>query len=191
MGCCGGPAGALSQGGIRMTTVRLSADLVQAVGPLFEVPEKAIAKGARELVEDFAFAGEKLMASHMLQLGVRRTGATAASVRARLVRRNESAAGYAVIMPTRVWGGVLSIRDTGRREQYESRGTLRTRKVIERKVVRSDTSGLPTRTWLAYGLRQGRKLGKQRNFFARTATDLRKRRASVEAIANLIRWWNG
>jgi len=126
----------------------------------------------------------------MEALGVRRTGQTINSVTARHVRRSENVAGYAVILPTAVWGGVLSIRSAGTETYVNRRGQTRTRKVWERRVLRTDISR-PTRTWLAYGLRGGRKLRPARNFFGRTSTELRRRYAAAQAVSQLVRALGG
>lgn len=168
-----------------MSVIKISLAEIKASGPLFDRPGRAVAQGAAALIADYAAAGTEIMRAQMEALGIRRTGQAINSVTARHVRRSENVAGYAVILPTAVWGGVLSIRRAGTTSYVNRRGQRRTKTVWERRVVRSDASR-PTRAWLAYGIRSGRKLARQRNFFGRTSTELRRRRAAAQAVAQLV-----
>jgi hypothetical protein len=172
-----------------MSVVKLTLGDVQMSGPLFDRPGRALAQGGAALIADYAGVGVEIMRNQMEALGVRRTGQAINSVTARHVRRSEAVAGYAVILPTAVWGGVLSVRRAGTETYVNRRGQTRTRTVWERRVLRSDSSR-PTRAWLAYGMRGGRKLGKQRNFFGRTSTELRRRYAAAQAVAQLVKALN-
>jgi len=172
-----------------MSVVKIALGDVKVSGPLFDRPGRALAQGAAVLIADYAGVGVEIMRNQMEALGVRRTGQAINSVTARHVRRSENVAGYAIILPTAVWGGVLSVRRAGTETYINRRGQTRTRTVWERRVLQTDASR-PTREWLAYGMRGGRKLGKQRNFFGRTSTELRRRYAAAQAVAQLVKALN-
>lgn len=139
-------------------------------GPLFDRPSERLTAATRDVVLRLGAYGADVMRYAMLNQRVYRSGRAASSVRAVHVARSARAVGYVKIMPTDVWSGELRIRQTGTTIGKRGR-RIRTWSV---SVVRSEGSR-PPRTWLAYGIRGGRKLGRTRNFFGTTRRDLARR----------------
>lgn len=143
---------------------------IEASGPLFDRPSERLTGAGREVVLRLGSYGADVMRYAMLNQRVYRTGRAASSVRAVHVARSARAVGYVKIMPTDVWSGEIRIRQTG--TTIGKRG--RRIKTWSVSVTRSDTSR-PPRTWLAYGIRGGRRLGRAKNFFTTTRRDLARR----------------
>lgn len=151
--------------------------IVIATGPLFGRPAQALNEACAEGLRRLADIGTETMRYAMLNYGLARTGRTISSIRAihRNTRRN--ALGYWIITPTDVWSGELHIRQTGGVIKQTKRGS-RYVKTWSVRVARSSGSGRPTRSWLAYGERGGRRLRRSTNYYARTTQALRRIRYS-------------
>jgi hypothetical protein len=146
---------------------------VDVSGPLFQPDagkrmHDAVAQGLLQLGE----IGAETMRYSMLNYHLIRTGRTISSIRV-IQRRKQGTAGYVFITPTDVWSGVISVRRGGM-EKYTTRtGKTRKRRIWHRSVLESHNNR-PTRSWLAFGERKGRRLRKSTDFYGRTIYALNK-----------------
>ncbi|MCX7618927.1 hypothetical protein [Tepidiforma sp.] len=145
-------------------------------GPLFERSSEAIREACAEGLAQLADTGVEVMQDQMRRYQLVRTGRTASSVRAIHRQSRPGSLGYWLITPTDVWAGELRIRQTGTVVKVNKKGIKRRVKTWSVGVARAEATGRPTRSWLAYGERRGRKLRKATNYYAATTAALRKLR---------------
>jgi hypothetical protein len=146
---------------------------VDVSGPLFQPDagkrmHDAVAQGLLALGE----IGAETMKYSMLNYKLVRTGRTVSSIRV-IQRRKAGTAGYVFITPTDVWGGVISVRRGGLETYTTKKGKVRQRRIWHRSVLESHNNR-PTRSWLAFGERKGRRLRRTSDFYARTIYALNK-----------------
>lgn len=152
--------------------------IVIATGPLFGKPAEALREACAEGLRRLADIGTETMRYAMLNYGLARTGRTISSIRAIHRNTKRNTLGYWIITPTDVWSGELHIRQTGTVRKVTRGGRVRSVKQWSVRVARSTGSGRPTRSWLAYGERGGRRLRRSTNYYARTTQALRRIRYS-------------
>lgn len=150
---------------------------VTAAGPIFDDNLAQVFKGGVFAGQvDLAEEADDIMAAQIAAAGLVDSGALLRSVDIKTVRSSENVTGYALIAPTDVWRGTLTISQAGWRNKTSYVGPQRSPRVRRVKSwnIRSSSSvNRPTFEWLRRGMRNQRKMRPAQDFITRTATAVR------------------
>ncbi len=142
---------------------------IEISGPLFESDvirrfNDAVYSGMEEMADE----GDDIMASQIAAGGMMDTGRLLRSVDIITKRASQDVIGYYAITPTDTWKGAVTLTKVGTKKGKKGKRVG----VYHVGVVTNDSR--PTKTWLAHGTRRGVRLRRGYNFYARTATALRR-----------------
>lgn len=147
---------------------------VEVAGPLFDhdVARKlngAVYTGMAEIADE----GDDIMAAQIAAGGLVDTGRLLRSVDIMTKRSSLDVVGYYSITPTDTWQGSVAVTKIGETTKLHKRsGKMRAANVYN--VSSSTNVSRPTKTWVSRGVRSGQKLRPGYDFYARTATALRR-----------------
>ncbi len=152
---------------------RMPTHYIEVSGPLFESHIVQLFKGAVHAgIADIADETDDIMMAQIVAGGMVDSGALMRSVDIMLVRSSMDVVGYAAVAPTDTWRGSLTIQQTGTVKKKSKSGKTRRVKTYSRSAT--STGNRPTHAWLTRGVRGGKKLRRGYDFYARTATAVKR-----------------